>query len=83
MRTARSLADRVLSLLMPVKRYRCSAPGCEWEGLLLSRRQRARYKKRTLSRAAALARLAEGAAAAAPGLAERRPALMAFRARLP
>ncbi|MDO9072817.1 MAG: hypothetical protein Q7U73_06100 [Rubrivivax sp.] len=36
-RVARRWFDRVLSLFMPVVRYRCASPGCGWEGLLMRR----------------------------------------------
>jgi len=74
-RTTRSLLDRVLSLWMPVKRYRCVAPGCAWEGLLLSRVRRHMPRARK--------RLPELPAEATACMAQKRPALMAFRARLP
>jgi hypothetical protein len=71
-RVARSLPDRALNLLMPVKRYRCGASGCGWEGLLMSRQRQP----------AGSARAGRPAAAAAvdtePG---RAPALIAFRSR--
>ena len=34
LRVQRNFADRCLSLLMPVARYRCAAFRCGWEGLL-------------------------------------------------
>jgi hypothetical protein len=74
---ARTLPDRVLSLWMPVKRYRCCAVLCNWEGLLLSRRQQhagANDAKSTLSGDTDL--LPE----AAP---TKQPALIAFRSRMP
>ena len=62
---------------MPVKRYRCVAPGCDWEGLLLSRvrRHAPRARKRVMPPALT--------AETTTCVTERRPALMAFRARLP
>jgi hypothetical protein len=33
MRVRRSFADRCLSLLVPLVRYRCAAVYCGWEGL--------------------------------------------------
>ncbi len=34
-RVSRTGLDRLLSLFMPVVRYRCANPGCGWEGLLM------------------------------------------------
>ena len=84
-RTARNLPDRVLSLLMPVKRYRCCAQGCGWEGLLLPRMHPRAPRATRSSRARAVRLLSPplGCAAALAGMTQRRPALMAFRARLP
>jgi len=62
---------------MPVKRYRCCAAHCNWEGLLLSRRQRkaaANDAKSTLSGDTEL--LPETSPT-------KQPALMAFRSRTP
>lgn len=76
-RVARTLPDRVLSLWMPVKRYRCCAAHCNWEGLLLSRRQHkaaANDAKSTLSGETEL--LPESAPT-------KQPALIAFRSRTP
>lgn len=39
-RMARSWGDRVVSLFMPVVRYRCVSAGCGWQGLLLRRHRR-------------------------------------------
>jgi hypothetical protein len=36
-RVARRWHDRVLSLFVPVERYRCVSAGCGWEGLLKRR----------------------------------------------
>lgn len=36
-RVARRWFERLLSVFMPVVRYRCASPGCGWEGLLLRR----------------------------------------------
>ena len=33
-RVPRRLTDRLLSSLMPVRRYSCRAMGCRWEGTL-------------------------------------------------
>lgn len=33
-RVPRHVADRLISLLVPVRRYRCRAMGCRWEGTL-------------------------------------------------
>ena len=38
-RRHRHWPDRVLSLLVPVKRYRCKNAGCQWEGLRINRRR--------------------------------------------
>jgi hypothetical protein len=76
-RTSRSWADRVLSLWMPVKRYRCAAPQCGWEGLLMPR-----FRRRTSKRAAASPSTDERDDGVGETR-ERRPALMAFRSRLP
>ena len=38
-RVSRKLTDRMLSVVMPVKRYRCFDLNCNWEGLLMSRRR--------------------------------------------
>jgi len=32
------MVDRVLSMLMPVHRYRCMSMSCNWEGNLRNRR---------------------------------------------
>jgi hypothetical protein len=37
-RRHRHWPDRVLSLLVPVKRYRCKDAECQWEGLRVNRR---------------------------------------------
>ncbi|GIX28408.1 MAG: hypothetical protein KatS3mg123_2289 [Burkholderiales bacterium] len=37
-RIRRRPVDRLLSLLYPVRRYRCFNPACRWEGLLRRRR---------------------------------------------
>jgi hypothetical protein len=42
-RVARRWYDRILSLFMPVVRYRCASAGCGWEGLLM-RRHRVRLR---------------------------------------
>lgn len=34
LRTHRHLGDRIVSLLMAVHRYRCTAPACAWEGVI-------------------------------------------------
>ena len=85
MRTARRLPDRVLSLLMPVKRYRCCAQGCGWEGLLLPRMHPRAPRATRSSRARAVRLLSTplGCAAALTDITQKRPALIAFRARLP
>lgn len=36
-RIRRNRADRLLSIVVPVKRYQCLALGCEWQGLLRAR----------------------------------------------
>lgn len=33
-RVPRRMVDRILSLFVPVHRYRCSVMGCDWEGNL-------------------------------------------------
>ena len=38
MRVRRRATDRLLSLVVPVQRYRCSGFGCQWEGTLRNRR---------------------------------------------
>lgn len=37
-RVPRRTVDRILSLFVPVHRYRCSMMGCDWEGNLRVRR---------------------------------------------
>lgn len=71
-RVARDLTDRVLSLLMPVKRYRCEEATCGWEGLLLSRQRRG-GRVGVLRDAAAVSEVATSV--------QRSPALIAVRAR--
>ncbi|MDP2004253.1 MAG: hypothetical protein Q8K45_01145 [Rubrivivax sp.] len=39
-RMARGWFDRVLSLFMPIVRYRCASAECGWEGLLMRRHRR-------------------------------------------
>lgn len=39
-RVARLFVDRLLSLFIPVKRYRCTSAPCAWEGVLKPRRGR-------------------------------------------
>lgn len=39
-RVRRHLLDRVLSLVVPVRRYRCHHFSCQWEGLRRRRRPR-------------------------------------------
>lgn len=36
-RVRRRLIDRLISLIFPVVRYRCSSMGCDWEGNLRQR----------------------------------------------
>lgn len=36
-RVARRFLDRLLSILIPVKRYRCTSATCAWEGVLKPR----------------------------------------------
>jgi hypothetical protein len=38
-RVSRRWFDRVLSMFMPVVRYRCSSASCGWEGLLMRRHE--------------------------------------------
>ena len=38
-RCHRHWSDRVLSLLVPVNRYRCKSTECQWEGLRVNRRR--------------------------------------------
>lgn len=45
-RVARRWFDRILSLFMPVVRYRCASPGCGWEGLLMRRHRLGRRTTR-------------------------------------
>ena len=76
-RVARTLPDRLLSLWMPGKRYRCCALLCNWDGLLLSRKQRkgaGNAVKPTSS--VDTERVPEGTAM-------KQPALIAFRTRIP
>jgi hypothetical protein len=40
LRVRRELGDRLLSLVVPVRRYRCASMVCGWEGLVASRRSR-------------------------------------------
>jgi hypothetical protein len=42
-RVARRWFERVLSLFMPVARYRCASPACGWEGLLMRRHHQRRH----------------------------------------
>lgn len=37
MRVRRRATDRLLSLMVPVHRYRCTGFGCQWEGVLRNR----------------------------------------------
>jgi hypothetical protein len=39
-RIHRRLLDHLLSLLRPIRRYRCDNPACQWEGNLRWRRHR-------------------------------------------
>lgn len=39
-RVRRRLIDRVASLFLGVRRFRCTHPGCEWEGNLRKRKAR-------------------------------------------
>ena len=36
-RVARHFLDRLLSVFIPVSRYRCTTPACSWEGVLQPR----------------------------------------------
>jgi hypothetical protein len=38
-RVSRRWFDRVLSVFVPVVRYRCASEGCGWEGLLMRRHE--------------------------------------------
>ncbi|MBK6469192.1 MAG: hypothetical protein IPF94_00290 [Betaproteobacteria bacterium] len=38
-RVSRRWFDRVLSVFMPMVRYRCASEGCGWEGLLMRRHE--------------------------------------------
>lgn len=38
-RTHRRLVDRLVSLIVPVRRYRCVAVRCQWEGNIVQRRR--------------------------------------------
>jgi hypothetical protein len=44
-RLHRSLLDKAVHLVVPVRRYRCADDECGWQGLLMSRR---RLKRRVL-----------------------------------
>lgn len=46
-RIRRRFIDRLMSLAYPVKRYRCSAPWCGWEGVLSKKKVRAGPKIRS------------------------------------
>lgn len=38
-RTHRRLVDRVISVIVPVRRYRCFSVRCQWEGNIHQRRR--------------------------------------------
>ena len=43
-RIRRRFVDRLISVVYPLKRYRCTAAGCDWEGALSRKRVRASPK---------------------------------------
>lgn len=64
-RVARRFLDRLLSVVMPVGRYRCSAAPCSWEGVLQPRRSLPALRAEPLPRRERMpaARRLEGSAA--------------------
>ncbi len=67
-RTPRKDADRALALGSAMRRYRCRAPGCTWEGLLPRQPSHRRARRHTAAPAPDLA----SATAAAPAAATHR-----------